>query len=959
MHRCGFIHTPDLLKSAALKYHKKKMEARTYSRVLIALAAVTFVATAFLPFRVYAVPPSRFDPNIPAPPPPTPFSGVTGCDFGSLVHLLNQSTHFLQTTRITLQSPQTFQTLLSVFQQLLNLRNTLEQVKQICRIAEIAAGFAAAEKAIADLIEQRLIPAIQALRAPLETLKQTLEGIQAELAGPVVISRVTCGTSQQRCSSGSPDSNITIIGSGFSERRNSVIFSTSTPQGRKTATQANLDALLLGGGMAAIDAKVASTTDDRRPITPGVYDLTVKNAAGAESSPVPFTITSADTGGQASVSSVSPTSGTPGSTIVSVTGRGFTPSTVLQFGTSTVARTDTAFENSSQMRFIVPQNTVPGSYEVKVDGQQTTPPRFTVNAPGANAPTVTDIRDNNNGNRLPSIERGRTDPIILIGTKFIESGTNTVEMYNSLLSRVRSIPNATPVSSSCRDGFCTSLSVPTGEISNVALGNYRMRVVNTNGESGFVVLQVRPSATTPSISRLNPEQGAAESTVTVEGQNFTDRSVILFGQTSITPSARRLGTTPNDSDQLDFVVPPRTPSGRYEVRVRNGNNANDPTSEPRTFTVITATAPTITRIIPNSVEYRTNVTVNIVGMNFTPTGNTVVLNKDINYHNPPNPNDPKFINRPSSECTPQTECGCPSTGCQSGLRFIQFSPRITLITPDGTPVEYYLGPHEYFITVSNTNGTSPFISTEATRFTVRQRSTGAVQLEALDPVRGPVNTMVTARGRGFSLTKNKVNFDSQFIRNVTSTTNSDGTMTLRFRVPPVSVVNIDYQVSITNEDNPQNPQTSNSLPFRVTATSTPPSDGVDSGLIGNISRTVQAIEDTVDLLITALDRNEEELQNLANQLRSPTSSRPISTIIRGIRIIDALNETLKSIKDTKTVVQEVVEMLKALPEEIRTKIEAEIETVLAKIDAALIRVENIAKEVRRRLNAAAGRGPPE
>jgi hypothetical protein len=175
----------------------------------------------------------------------------------------------------------------------------------------------------------------------------------------------------------------------------------------------------------------------------------------------------------------------------------------------------------------------------------------------------------------------------------------------------------------------------------------------------------------------------AGDSVKLTGQGFSTSSagnaVIMNGDTVAQ------GVTSMDGGSLSFTIPNKKP-GKYEVKVHNGRVL----SVDNTVIWIRtpgATAPTITKITPTTVEQGDTVT--ITGTGFLPTGNEIVTTFGIMSNL--TSSDGTHISFPYNPFTPKVVFRKPN-----GER--QYS---TTTSPDGKPLpfQYKIG-----VTLLNANG---------------------------------------------------------------------------------------------------------------------------------------------------------------------------------------------------------------------------------------------------------------
>jgi hypothetical protein len=231
----------------------------------------------------------------------------------------------------------------------------------------------------------------------------------------------------------------------------------------------------------------------------------------------------------------------------------------------------------------------------------------------------------------------------------------------------------------------------------------------------------------------------------------------------------------------------------------------------------TASTPTISSISPDTASVGTQVT--ITGTGFTPTGNSV-------FTGSPNAVTPMYVSNLDSAngATLTYSVSILPTNC----------PAQIYGQPSNCAVANYAGTYQLF--VSNANGTSNPVN-----FTITQSvsTSSTPTITSLTPSSGPTFTQVTINGSGLAANTYSINFGSGQLSGgpggplVNAYPPNSNPNSMTFTVPEAlncgsPIANPcnqnftqfppgTYQVSVTTPAG-----TSNSLPFTVTASSTPP-----------------------------------------------------------------------------------------------------------------------------------------
>jgi IPT/TIG domain len=245
-------------------------------------------------------------------------------------------------------------------------------------------------------------------------------------------------------------------------------------------------------------------------------------------------------------------------------------------------------------------------------------------------------------------------------------------------------------SDKCAWNFGAPIFGPPGAHYNQVINGhnyYLQQEFSNDGLTCLLAYAGGPPPGTPTITSFSPTSGPVGTIVTVNGTNFTGTTAVKFNTTSA--SFQVLGPT-----QLRAVVPAGATTGKISVTNPSGTGQSA-----TNFTVTGGTgAPTVSSFSPTSGPIGTIVTVN--GTNFT--GTTAV----------------RF------------------NGASAGFQ-VSSPTRLYAQVPAGATT----GP----ISVTNPAGTG----TSATNFTVAGGG-GAPTVSSFTPTSGPIGTIVTVYGSGFT-----------------------------------------------------------------------------------------------------------------------------------------------------------------------------------------------------------------
>ncbi|MER2999647.1 IPT/TIG domain-containing protein [Pontibacter populi] len=325
-------------------------------------------------------------------------------------------------------------------------------------------------------------------------------------------------------------------------------------------TGANL--LYIGNGQIT-NYSVISGTEIKLTIPPTATTGTflVRTPNGQVNSSGQFKVTGAPV-----VTSFTPSSGPIGQ-VVTITGQGFTNTSVVFFGNSST--TTFTVVSDTQIQVAVPATASSGRIQVRNNnGTGISSTNFIV----AGAPVITSFS--------PSSGPAGTE-VILTGTNF--TGASLLYLGNG------QITNYTVLSDTQ-----IKLIVPITATTGTFLVRTPNGQVNSSGQFKLTGI--------PIITSFSPASGPVGQLVTIIGEGFTNASVVFFGNSSTT-SFNIVSDT-----EIRVSVPATASSGKIQVRNNNGGGSS--------LTNFTVTgAPTITSFSPSSGPAGTEVI--LTGTNFT------------------------------------------------------------------------------------------------------------------------------------------------------------------------------------------------------------------------------------------------------------------------------------------------------------------------------------------------------
>ena len=280
--------------------------------------------------------------------------------------------------------------------------------------------------------------------------------------------------------------------------------------------------------------------------------VVVTTAGGQSSAGVTFTVTSAPSG--PIISKLKPDSG-PVGTEIKIKGSNFGTSGSVTFN-GTAASTNGW--NDKKIQAVVPSTATDGPVVVTVDGESSNGVAFDVTA---GVPTISKLEPDS-GPVLTQVNIKGSNFGAQEGTVTFNGVTHDPSRWNHDIIHAQVPQGAT-----------------TGPV-----------VVTTSAgrSSAGVTFTVPPSASRPIISRLDPNSGLVDASVTIEGSNFgTSSGTVTFNGTTAS-------TTSWASDEIQTKVPSGATTGPVVVRTSGGQS-----SAGVTFTV-TLPAPVISRLDPDS-----------------------------------------------------------------------------------------------------------------------------------------------------------------------------------------------------------------------------------------------------------------------------------------------------------------------------------------------------------------------
>jgi hypothetical protein len=320
--------------------------------------------------------------------------------------------------------------------------------------------------------------------------------------------------------------------------------------------------------------------------TPGNFDVFVFN--GSQQSPVisgdRFTYTTP----APTVSSVAPNSGpSTGGTVVTITGTGFIPSSVVNFGTAAATVT---YLSSTSLKATAPAEPA-GTVHIRVSNGTLQSPtvagdQFMFNIPPG--PVVTSITP-----YIGPLSGGTV--VTITGTGFSHSST---------------VDFGATASSSVTFQSATSLEATSPAES---AGTVDVRVHDGGHESPPVASDQFTYAGPPTVTSISPSAGSTDggTVVTITGTVFTPSSTVQFGTTAAPVVTFQSPTSLQ-------ATSPAEPAGTVQVRVFNGAQGSASVAGDQ-FTFVVPAGPAVTFISPLSGSTAGGTVVTVNGKGFTAT----------------------------------------------------------------------------------------------------------------------------------------------------------------------------------------------------------------------------------------------------------------------------------------------------------------------------------------------------
>lgn len=401
--------------------------------------------------------------------------------------------------------------------------------------------------------------------------------------------------SPTRLNAGAGATALTVSGSGFVN--SSVVTVGGTAEATTYVSSSQLTATVPAGQVAS-GAELAVSVSNGSSSSTSAVSLEVDNPA-----PV--------------ISSISPNTGLAGaaSAVVTVTGTGFVPSTVINVNGS--ART-TTYINSTQVSVALPSTDFSAAGDLSVTAVNATPGGGT-SAPATlalNNPPVGMIRLSPSALNVGSTSAAT---ITVTGTGFVAASVVQV----GGVARQTTYVNG------------TTLTFTATVADQATIGNWPVVVTNAapgGGSSPVAYLSITTPPATPVITAVNPTTlvvGSGNTSISVTGTGFTSNSVVQWNGTNLLTSYTYVYNGGTYTYGLLATVPASdlTSTGTASITV-NTSNANPPGSNAVTVTIGNPPVPTLSSISPGGGPINTAATVTLTGTGFT-TNTTVAVNGQI------------------------------------------------------------------------------------------------------------------------------------------------------------------------------------------------------------------------------------------------------------------------------------------------------------------------------------------
>jgi hypothetical protein len=334
------------------------------------------------------------------------------------------------------------------------------------------------------------------------------------------------------------------------------------------------------------DTSLVATAPSQAAAT---VDLTVTSPAGTSStgSADHFTYSAA---AAPSVTGITASSGTtPGGTLVTVSGSGFTGATAVNFGS--LAAAFTVYTDGTLVATSPPS--AAGTFHITVStpsgtSSTSSADQFTYTNVRGSAPAVTAVSPNTG-----STAGGQV--VTVTGTGF--TGATGVSFGSTAASSYQIVSDTT-----------VTATAPAG-----SAGTVDIKVTTNNGTSSAVTADhfTYLSTAAPTVTGVSPTSGstAGGTSVTVTGTNFTGATAVTFGGVAAS------SFTVNSSTSITATSPAQ-PVGTIDICVTTPSGTSAVGSADH-FSFTAASAPTVTSLGTSSGSNLGGISVTITGTNFT------------------------------------------------------------------------------------------------------------------------------------------------------------------------------------------------------------------------------------------------------------------------------------------------------------------------------------------------------
>jgi len=287
------------------------------------------------------------------------------------------------------------------------------------------------------------------------------------------------------------------------------------------------------------------------------------------------------------ISSLSPASAAAGGAAFTLTvnGTNFDSGTTVAWGSTALT---TTYVSATQLTAAVPANLIATAGSVVVSVTTST---------GASAYAAFSVNA-----ALPAITSLSPASATAGGAGFTLTVTGTNFDSSSKINWNGSVLTTTYVSA-------TSLTAPVAASLIANAGTATVTVTSAAGTSNNLTFNITSTSSAPTVAGLNPATGAAGTSVTITGTNFTGATAVDFGSTAAT------GFTVNSATSITAVAPAGT--GTVDVRVVTPAGTSATTAADQFSYGSSGTGPVLTGISPSSGAAAGGTSVTITGTNFT------------------------------------------------------------------------------------------------------------------------------------------------------------------------------------------------------------------------------------------------------------------------------------------------------------------------------------------------------